>query len=207
MTVRWTLVVPVRGTAGAKSRLGATGEQALALALDTVAVAAAVARVVVVTDAAAASAFAVLGATSPWAVTVVPDPGRGLDAAVAAGVATCPEEPAAVLQGDLPGLTPGELRAALAAAAGHPRAVLPDAEGTGTVLLTALRGGDHRPRFGPDSLVRHRAVGYTVLELPGLPGLRRDVDTPADLASLGSGIGPRTAAAFARCSRSDHTAP
>ncbi|WIE53520.1 2-phospho-L-lactate guanylyltransferase [Curtobacterium sp. MCBD17_003] len=192
MTPDWTIVVPVKGTAGAKTRLAATPEQALAIALDTVAVAATVAPVVVVTHPSSAPAFHAL------AVTVVEDPGRGLDAAVLAGITTCAHGPTAVLQGDLPALDAAQLRAALAAAAAYPRAVLPDADGTGTVLLTALHGHDHRPRFGRGSARAHRAQGYTELDLPGLTGLRRDVDTPAHLAALGSGLGPRTLAAFAR---------
>jgi len=48
---------------------------------------------------------------------------------------------------------------------------------------------------GPGSRQRHRSAGVAELDLTGIAGLRRDVDTPADLDSAaGLGLGPRTAA-------------
>jgi 2-phospho-L-lactate guanylyltransferase len=50
-----------------------------------------------------------------------------------------------------------------------------------------------RPRFGRDSRAEHLAAGACEIDLEGIPSLRRDVDTPADLADvLRLGIGPRT---------------
>lgn len=197
---RWRVVVPVKHAHRAKSRLLppqplTRPELARAVAQDTLAAAAGAvggaALLVVTSDPAASTAARSLGAA------VEPDPGGGLDAAVRAGVARCraesPGHHVAVLLGDLPALTAEELAEALAACAGHPRAVVPDRQGTGTALLTAAPGVPLEPRFGHASADRH-ASDAARLALP-LPGLRTDVD---DLGSLREaarlGVGPRTAA-------------
>jgi 2-phospho-L-lactate guanylyltransferase len=201
----WVVVLPVKRLAAGKSRLrgAVTGVRherlALALVLDTAAAALAspvVARVVAVTDdPEAASALAALGART------VPDPpGAGLNAAFAHGAALVAGAPVAALAGDLPALRPGELAAALAAAATlraadatGARGFAADADGTGTVLLTAPPGGHLDPRFGPGSAAAHAASGAVPLD-GAWPGLRRDVDTAADLAAAAAlGLGPHTA--------------
>jgi 2-phospho-L-lactate guanylyltransferase len=145
--------------------------------------------------------------------------GPGLNPAIEAGLdaleATGGLCRVAIMTGDLPAVSADEIGAALAAATGHRLGVLADADGTGTVLLTADGAAASRrnsatptarpaevavtghsaaiglaatasatrpvPRFGPGSFERHRQAGH--VPLPGdLPGLRRDVDTPADLA-------------------------
>ncbi|MGW1453349.1 2-phospho-L-lactate guanylyltransferase, partial [Micromonospora sp. NPDC002411] len=69
--------------------------------------------------------------------------------------------------------------------------------GSGTVLLTAPPGVPLDPRFGVGSAVAHAASG--ALPLTGdWPSLRRDVDTPTDLATaIRLGLGPHTAALVA----------
>src|SRR5437773_870514 len=107
----WHLVVPVKGGATAKSRLHpppgiARADLAMALAADCLAACCEgmpPGRVAVVTsDPRVARVAATLGAT------LVPDPGRGLNAAVAAGrdrvVAGDPSAAVAVLLSDLPAL-------------------------------------------------------------------------------------------------------
>ena len=213
----WVVVLPVKRLAAGKSRLrgAVTGVRherlALALVLDTAAAALAspaVARVVAVTDdPEAASALAALGART------VPDPpGAGLNAAFAHGAALVAGAPVAALAGDLPALRPGELAEALGAAAAlgagvalgagaalgaadatGTRGFAADADGTGTVLLTAPPGGRLDPRFGPGSAAAHAASGAVPLD-GAWPGLRRDVDTAADLtAAAALGLGPHTA--------------
>jgi 2-phospho-L-lactate/phosphoenolpyruvate guanylyltransferase len=206
----WSLVVPVKVLARAKSRL--TGlpaqlrsELALAMAADTVAAAAAasrVAAVLVVTDDEEVGQLAAgLGAI------VVPDrPASGLNAALSHGAeysqARWPGRGRAGLAGDLPALKPGELDAALAAAAGAGTAFMPDADGTGTTLYAAAAGAGFRPEFGVASRDRHLAGGALELGLAGLAGLaglRRDVDTIDDLRQAAViGLGPRTLAVLAR---------
>lgn len=90
-----------------------------------------------------------------------------------------PQNGIAVLVGDLPALTPAELAETLAVAAGYAAAFVPDTAGTGTTLLTARPGGPFEPAFGPGSAHRH---ARTAVRLAAGPGLRCDVDTPADLA-------------------------
>ncbi|MGL5858399.1 MAG: 2-phospho-L-lactate guanylyltransferase [Angustibacter sp.] len=130
---------------------------------------------------------------------VLPDPGEGLTAAIAAGVAhglgsavTRRAAALGVLLADVPAAQPEDLAIALTAASGHPRTVLPDLDGVGSVLLTARPGQKMRPAFGPGSAGRHVAGGARRLDLD-LPRLRRDVDTAANLAQAESlGLGPAT---------------
>lgn len=190
MTDAWTIVVPVKGTAAAKSRLGGGPGLARAIALDTVAAALPVGRLVVVTSAAAAADFRALGAET------VHDPGRGLSAAVLHGIEAAGPGQVAVLQGDLPALTSAELEVALWLASAAELSFVADAAGTGTTLLTALDPERHRPAFGEGSRAAHRAAGYIELHIDETSGLRSDVDTWADLERLEGRLGPRTAEAM-----------
>jgi 2-phospho-L-lactate/phosphoenolpyruvate guanylyltransferase len=197
----WRLVVPVKGGANAKSRLHpppgvAREDLALALAADCLTACLAgmpPARVLVVTSDKRATTMAVdLG------VRVVPDPGTGLDGAVRAArdlvLAEAPGAALAVLLGDLPALRAGDLAAALGAAAAYPLAVVPDASGTGTVLLTATAAAAMEPSFGEGSAQRHEAGGHHRLDLD-LPALRTDVDDDQGLATaVRLGVGEATRA-------------
>jgi 2-phospho-L-lactate guanylyltransferase len=185
------LLVPVKSTADAKSRLGLALEERLALrrafAQDAVTAArqCALAEVYVVGDAAGLDAPA------------LPDEGRGdLNQALrrAAERVARPDTGTAVMLADLPCLCADELAATLSAArdAGA-RCFVADAAGTGTTLLTAPPGAPLDPHFGTDSARRHRTSGALELEL-AVPTLRRDVDTPDDLtAARALGVGRHTA--------------
>jgi len=200
-TTEWIVVVPVKGTSQAKSRFGSGDHSTLALAMaaDTVTAAMAVesvAGVLVVTTAEASGIFDDLGAF------VIVQESAGLTSAIDLGVATAIElgEPwrgIAVLLGDLPALTPAELGAALAAAQSHPRAMVSDVTGDGTVLITASSGSFHSPRFGPGSSSAHLAEGYTPLEVPASSGLRNDVDSASELLRLDGRLGAWTTRAVA----------
>jgi len=200
--LRWSVLLPVKVLARAKSRLGdlagpRRGELALALACDTVTAVLgceAAARAVVITDdRVAAAALRGLGAL------VIPDePRDGLNAALRHGAAFAaarwPGCGAAALSADLPALRPAELARALTGAAAWPTAFVADAAGDGTTLYTAAPGAAFRPAFGLASRARHAAGGATELDLNAIPGLRRDVDTPADLRDAAAlGLGPHTA--------------
>lgn len=193
----WTVVIPIKHTDHGKSRLAVPGlrrtELARAIALDTIAAAADAARVVVVTsDHTVAHGARALGAT------VVGDPrsGAGIDAAVAAGMPASGFR--AALLGDLPALRPEDLAEALRDAALRPRTVVPDAEGTGSTLVTAAPGQRWTSAFGHDSLTRHIALGCVPLQIAAASTLRRDVDTIDQLeAAAALGLGPRTAEVFA----------
>jgi 2-phospho-L-lactate guanylyltransferase len=200
VAVEWSVVVPAKRLTVAKTRLspltastsGLHGDLVLALLADTVTAALAapgVVDVVVVTDdPRAAEVVTGLGAR-----TVGDEPDRGLNPALVHGVRAARTAAVAALSSDLPALRPAELAAALGDAAGTDRALVTDAAGTGTTLLAA-RAGDLRPRFGSGSAAAHTADG--ALPLDGdWPGLRRDVDTEADLAAAAQlGLGRHTAA-------------
>jgi 2-phospho-L-lactate guanylyltransferase len=200
----WSLVVPAKLLSRAKTRLAPLtarfDEQApaqhrelvLAMLADTVVAALAspaVAGVLVVTDDPGVGDLV----RSLGARTVPDTPDRGLNAALAHGAATARTAGAravAAMSSDLPALRPAELTAALAGVAG--RGFVADAEGTGTTLLCAATG-ELDPHFGPGSAAAHRRSGAVPLT-GAWPGLRRDVDTAADLdAAGGLGLGSRTA--------------
>jgi 2-phospho-L-lactate guanylyltransferase len=198
---RWRVVVPVKAQHLAKSRLHPPAgvdrsELAHAFALDTLEVAASCVQprhLVVVTSDRPTRDFAVLRRA-----VVVDDGGGGLNAAVGSGLQNVlrrlGEGPTAVLLGDLPALRAADLRTALARCGRSRRAFVPDANGTGTVLLTASRAADIVPRFGPGSAAAHEEGGFERLAL-ALPGLRTDVDDNAALrAAEGIGVGRHTAA-------------
>ncbi|MCH0565286.1 MULTISPECIES: 2-phospho-L-lactate guanylyltransferase [unclassified Streptomyces] len=206
--MQWTLVIPLKPLARAKSRLADAADDgvrpglALAFAQDTVAAALATPAVrdvaVVTDDTLAGRELAALGAR------IVPDePGGGLNAALAHAAAVVraarPDGAVAALNADLPALRPMELTRVLDAAAEFPRAFLPDAAGIGTTLLCAGPGRALHPSFGPDSRARHRASGAVEITVTQVDSVRQDVDTADDLrAALALGVGPQTALAARR---------
>ena len=223
----WVCVVPVKGSAAAKTRLGelpesfpARGELAEAFALDTVAALLAspsVQQVLVVTaEPAAAAPLEALGARivpepppaqasnptdAPSTSTAAPsDP---LNAAIGEGVRVAhelwPLSDVAVFTGDLPALTAADVERTLTRAADYDRAMVADEEGIGTTTLLARAGVALTPRFGAGSRAAHEAAGHHPLDLPASSSIRRDVDTVADLAEvLRRGVGAHTSALIAR---------
>jgi 2-phospho-L-lactate guanylyltransferase len=200
-TLRWSLVVPVKVLALAKSRLTGLGglrrsDLALAMAADTVAAAVAagpVAAVIVVSDDRAVAEMA----ASLGAVVLADEVASGLNEALAHGAGYAeqkwPRHGRAGLAGDLPAVGPVALAAALEAAAGLGEAFVPDAAGTGTTLYAAAPGVAFRPRYGLGSRAAHLAAGAAEIEADA--GLRQDVDTVEDLRRAASiGLGPRTLA-------------
>jgi 2-phospho-L-lactate guanylyltransferase len=204
--VEWSVVVPAKRLAHAKTRLtpvtaglgaaaaGRHHELVLALLADTVAAAVAcpaVTAVLVVTDEPRAAAVV----TALGARTVRDEPDAGLNPALSHGARVARAAGAtavAALNSDLPALRPGELADALAAAAAHRRSFVADAEGSGTTLLCAT-AGELDPHYGPRSAAAHAAGGAVPLD-GNWPGLRHDVDTPSDLRTAAVlGVGPRTA--------------
>ncbi|WP_208378849.1 2-phospho-L-lactate guanylyltransferase [Cumulibacter soli] len=192
--IRWHVVVPVKARSASKTRLSPDARRAqlaLAFALDTfhaVLGCASVASLIVVTDDDDVRIRArELGAR---VISELDDPQvRGFDrlnAALRYGVEQTGinAAPTAALTADLPALRPAELERALRAAAAHQRAFVPDHEGTGTSMLTALRGADLAPQFGIASAEAHRNSGAAELNLTDVPGLRLDVDWQHDLQAV-----------------------
>ncbi len=216
--VSWTVVIPVKAPAVAKSRLSpavppdARAALARAFALDTIAAALAarsVERVIVVGDdpsLAGGAEFLAEPAGGPRGLLpAIRYALRSLSPSSSLSLSKGADAPGgslrqaqgtgvavAVLLGDLPALHPDELDAALEAASRHPLAFVRDADGTGTTLATANAGVPFEPQFGPDSAALHAAAGFVELEASG--GLTRDVDTVDALqAVLHGGVGERTA--------------
>lgn len=153
--MQWTLVIPLKPLALAKSRLADTAADglrpglALAFAEDTVAAAlasAAVRDVAVVTDdALAARSLAALGAR------IVPDePRAGLNAALEHGAAAVrafrPDSALAALNADLPALRPPELTRVLEAAAEFPVLFSPTRPRSARLFSPPLREARCGPR-------------------------------------------------------------
>jgi 2-phospho-L-lactate/phosphoenolpyruvate guanylyltransferase len=201
------LIIAVKRLAAAKTRLAPvfsapTRENVvLAMLMDTLTAAGRVRTLrsitVVTPDEAAAAAAADLGADVLTDPTPEGDPDP-LNNAIAAAERELSDSSTnlVVLQGDLPALQTQELDEAIAAARQHRRSFVADRLGTGTAALCAF-GTALDPQFGSDSSARHRRSG--AIELTGAwPGLRCDVDTPADLAAARRlGVGPATARAIA----------
>jgi 2-phospho-L-lactate guanylyltransferase len=199
--VSWIVVIPVKLLALAKSRLSDLADadrraMALAMAADTVTAAVAcppVGDVIVVSDDPDVRAEA----EAAGATVIADRPAAGLNQALAAGAehaaAHWSGRGLAALTADLPALSAAELAVALTAASQLNQAFVADAAGSGTTLYTAMPGAPFRPLFGPRSRLRHREAGAVELDLAGIPGLRRDVDTLADLCHAARiGLGART---------------
>lgn len=203
----WQVVLPVKGGPAAKSRLAtpSPGRASLARALALDCLAAVLACPPVDAVLVVSADPVVLGeAEGMGARGLREHPSRsGLNAAVAQALARARRGPVAVLLADLPCLRPADLHSALVACSqaledGAAAVVVPDASGTGTVLLAALEPTSLSPAFGPSSAAAHEGGGAVRLDLD-LPRLRRDVDTPDDLAeALLLGVGPTTEAALSR---------
>jgi 2-phospho-L-lactate guanylyltransferase len=170
-----TIVVPYRGDA--KRRLPATIRAAAALAMlgDVVASALDVGPVVVVTDD---------PNVVPRDARTVADPGRGLGAAVAAGLDSVAGH-ALVVNADLPCATPDSLRRLAASGL----ALVEAADGT-TNALSLPDPSVFAPLYGPGSAARFRE--HAPFARVPIPELEADVDTESDLHGLALPLGPRT---------------
>ena len=200
--VIWSVVIPVKVLAVAKSRLAGLRDAdrralALAMAADTAQAAIAspvVGGVVVVSD----DPLVAAEVEAMGARVIADSPAAGLNAALAAGARHAegwwPGRGVAGLLADLPALRPEELTAALTCAATTEHGFVPDAEGTGTTLYAARPGAAFTPSFGPGSRSLHAKAGATELPVPIGAGLRQDVDTLDDLRSAAAiGLGRRCA--------------
>ena len=196
--------MPLKASGRGKSRIDLDPDLrrrlVLVMATDTVAAVARadqVDRVLLVLEdaadgAAVRSALATTGVVPRATVETHVTSARSLNEAIRDGIDHLGPSagPVAVLPCDVPSATASEVDSALAVAWRHGRAVVADADGTGTTLLAAVDADDLRPRYGPNSWRRHVDDGAVPVDLPVDSGLRRDVDLRADLAAV---TGPRTA--------------
>lgn len=176
------VVVPLRGFADAKSRLDPIPPARRA------ALARAVADHVITTVRAAGVEVAVVTGSdevAAWCadrrVARVADPGGGLNAAAATGVAAAGSGAWGVLHGDLPLLTGHDVAAAVAAGSAGSTVLTPSRDG-GTNLIVGT--GTFPFRYGPGSFARHLAAAADRAPLVLVTvGLAVEIDTPADLTA------------------------
>lgn len=194
----WSVIVPVRDFATAKTRLrtdlpsASVAAIARQLALGCVAALSGslgVSRICVVTDVDLSPHFVGLPAQ-----VLLQRPGGGLNGAAMDGVEwarlAAPCSPTLVIHADLPVVTPTDVEGLLAKLEhGGRDAYLPDRNGTGTTALALMPGSTRPPSFGLGSAERHAQLGYARLDLPETSGLRNDLDTVAELRALRSGAG------------------
>jgi 2-phospho-L-lactate guanylyltransferase len=204
----WTVIVPVKQTTSAKTRLSgmdADTRRALAIAFahDTVAAAIAssvVEEVVVVSNDDAAAGIAAAGAR------VIPDaPSAGLNPALVYAASVVrdrrPSAAIAAISSDLPALRGDDLSQAFAEGP-QTSWFVSDAQRVGTTMLAAPAGQAWTPRFGPRSREEHRRLGLVEIGGEGLERLRRDVDTELDLWDAQRlGVGSATRAILATLER------
>src|SRR4051794_15504542 len=176
-----TIVVPFRGLHG-KQRLAPLPEPAraalaAAMLADVVAAANAVGATVVVAPPDAREAVEDAGAGR-----FVADPGSGQGAAVSAGLAELPDEPALVVNADLPCVTAADLAQLLDALPAGGIAVAAAADGT-TNPLALASPRLFRQLYGPGSATRFAALDLPVATV-AMPNLMDDVDTLDDLHRL-----------------------
>jgi 2-phospho-L-lactate guanylyltransferase len=200
--VRWRVLIPIKQLDESKSRLTGAAQPpsrhpdlVRALQLDTIAAVAearklgtVIAGIYLVSDQPPEQL--------PFGLTVLSDPGGGLNAALAHAAhqihAEHQQDGVAAMVADLPALRPDELLKALTTAQQFDRAFVPDLVGSGTTMLTVGPGRALQPRFGPDSAALHRASGAN--ELVAGDSVRCDVDTAADLQRcIQLGLGTHTA--------------
>jgi 2-phospho-L-lactate guanylyltransferase len=163
------IVVPYAGSRG-KTRLGDARKELSHAMLETVLTAAdSVGRTWVV------SPDPVEGAA--W----IPDPGGGQGAAVEAALREIGPGPVLIVNSDLPSVTADDLRALHDAIPVGGIAIAAAVDGT-TNALGLADTSLFAPLYGPGSAKRFRAHAGQAVEVTR-PGLRDDVDTPADVVS------------------------
>ncbi|MGY4929151.1 2-phospho-L-lactate guanylyltransferase [Streptomyces sp. 900105755] len=197
----WTLVLPVKPFAQAKSRLATwhgTRRSNLARAffqdtLRAVRATVGIGSVLVVTGDRQAAA----DARAAGALLVPDQPPAGLNAAIRAAAHhaqhTGASGPIAVLTCDLPALRSAELAEVLDAAAQHQRAFLADHTHRGTTFLAAAHPRWLEPSFEGSSRDHHLRAGAHEITGLEVPSVRLDVDTFDDLRlARRLGVGPHT---------------
>lgn len=186
MSGRATIVVPLKGLAGGKTRLGdvLADDERIALVrrliertLEVVLSLQDVAVFVVSPD---PEALALV----PPRIEAVRQNGRGLNEALAQVAATLAPRRTVIVPGDLPGLSADDVERHLGVGG---VGLSPDQRERGTNMLS-LPAPEAIPfRFGEDSLNAHRAAATEAglsVDFIYSPGLCFDLDTPEDLARL-----------------------
>lgn len=184
-----SVVIPVKGLAGSKTRLASALEQDARQTL----VHAMAAHVVSAARAASNVGDVVLVGPDrhglPDSIPLLGDPGDGLNAALASALTDIAGRGATrvvIVAGDLPQVTANDIQLLAAAPEGEV-AIAPDRHGTGTnaLSLPLPQASGFAFAFGQDSYARHHDAALEaglVIETIHSLGLARDVDEPSDLA-------------------------
>jgi len=134
-----------------------------------------------------------------YGARVLDDTGRGHNAAAETGIRDALEHDynqVLLVPGDCPMLDPDEVDRLIARGIG-PRpsvVIVPDRHGTGTNALLLSPPNTLTPSFGPGSCQRHAQAAASAgidHEVVEVGSLALDIDTPEDLAELGTQLGAR----------------
>lgn len=190
------IIIPVKGPDEGKMRLASVLDAPARTAL----VKAMLERVVgAARDARMADTVCLVGSSRhglPESLMLLPDPGQGLNPALASAFATAHDAGASqvlVLFADLPQVTALDIELMLAVPAGQ-IAIAPDRHGTGTnaLCLPLPAARDFAFAFGPDSFAAHNReaarLGLGIEEVHSR-GLAHDIDEPDDLPDAGALMG------------------
>jgi 2-phospho-L-lactate guanylyltransferase len=185
--VSWTAVIPFKGSAERKTRLGnrlgMEERQRLSQELFEH-VASVLRRVPSLRD------VALLSDVRPeeWRGPFILDEGRGLNAELSALVELRRPTRLLVIHADLPLLSVDDI-AALIAGDGAGCAIAPDRHGAGTNALALVEPSGFDFAFGPNSFTRHCAAAKGQARVVTRLGLGLDIDTAADLdAAISAGF-------------------
>jgi 2-phospho-L-lactate guanylyltransferase len=185
--VSWTAVIPFKGSAERKTRLGNRlgMEERQRLSQELFEHVASVLRQVpTLRD------VALLSDMRPnrWQGPYILDEGRGLNAELNALVESHRPSRLLVIHADLPLVSVDDI-AALIADDGAGCAIAPDRHGTGTNALALMEPLGFGFAFGPNSLTRHCAAAKGKARVVTRLGLGLDIDTAADLdAAISAGF-------------------
>lgn len=185
-TARWSVILPIKGGSEAKSRLG-SHPRSISLAHEF-----AEKTLAAVLACPEVGNVIIVAGDERWAnlrserITVMSDPGGGLNAAICAArdheFENHGNHLVGVVPSDLPLLDPMDLAKVLKEARLHPRTFVRDKDGDGTTLLTAVKKSELAPLYGEGSALAHLNSG--AIELLAPHSVRFDVDTPADLEAF-----------------------
>ena len=199
----WHVVLPLKGTDDAKSRLqvppSARKRMVVAMAADTMSAVQStpdVHRVTVLSRQAGGALTSFV--ERAFDIAIQPPEAASLDEALQWFASTRADRatPLAVVVADLPALTPQSMADVLMLADKQRMGMVADSPGTGTTILTARDPAEMITHFGDQSASAHQADGARLL--PGAEDARCDVDTVDDLMhATALGLGPHTLALLA----------
>ena len=175
----WTALIPIKGSAERKTRLGhrlpcdrrvVLTERLLAHAISVLDECSAIAEVRLLSDMPVAT----------WSRSIEPDQGQGLNAELRRFAGQWDGGRLLVLLPDLPFLSAEDISALLARAEGG-CAIAPDRHGRGTNAIALADPRGFPFSFGDDSFAIHLCLSGSAVHVVRRTGLAFDIDFPEDL--------------------------